>query len=71
MEIPRDASRGGAAGAARTFGRRPQVIYALPALMLLKGDKVAKASWEKKLAPFGMLGLGIVSAVIGTAATLA
>ena len=47
------------------------VIYMLPGLMLLKGDKVARASWEKKVAPFGMLALGIMSAVIGTAATLA
>merc|ERR1712216_1041453 len=39
------------------------VIYMLPGLMLLKGDKVAKASWEKKVAPLGMLGLGIVSAI--------
>ena len=32
------------------------VIYALPAVMLLKGDKVKKAAWEKKLAPYGNWG---------------
>ena len=47
------------------------VIYALPAVMLLKGDKVKKAAWEKKLAPYGMLGLSAVSAVLGTLATFA
>jgi len=47
------------------------VIYALPALMLLKGDKVKKAAWEKKLAPYGMLALSGVSAVLGTLATFA
>ena len=47
------------------------VIYALPAVMLLKGDKVEKAAWEKKLAPYGMLGLSAVSAVLGTLATFA
>lgn len=41
------------------------VIYALPALMLLKGDKVAKAGWEKKIAPFAMLAMGAVGAVLG------
>ena len=47
------------------------VIYALPAVMLLKGDKVKKAAWEKKLAPYGMLALSGVSAVLGTLATFA
>ena len=47
------------------------VIYALPALMLLKGDKVPKKAWEKRLAPLAMLGLGAVSAVLGTFATFA
>ena len=47
------------------------VIYALPAVMLLKGDKVKNAAWEKKLAPYGMLGLSAVSAVRGTLATFA
>ncbi|EGB07723.1 hypothetical protein AURANDRAFT_64742 [Aureococcus anophagefferens] len=44
------------------------VIYALPALMLLKGDKVAKAGWEKKIAPFAMLAMGAVGAVLGVSA---
>ena len=39
--------------------------------MLLKGDKVKKAAWEKELAPYGMLGLSAVSAVLGTLATFA
>ena len=47
------------------------VIYALPAVMLLKGDKVQKAGWEKKVAPYGMMGLAGLSAVLGTIATLA
>ena len=45
------------------------VIYILPALMLLKAS-IPKAKFEKKLAPYSMIGVGAVSGILGVATCL-
>jgi len=47
------------------------IIYILPALMLLKGDKTPRAPIEKKLVPLAMIALGAASGALGVATTLA
>ncbi|KAJ1460470.1 transmembrane amino acid transporter protein-domain-containing protein [Pelagophyceae sp. CCMP2097] len=47
------------------------IIYILPAIMLLKGEKLDRSPLEKRAVPYAMMLLGAVSATLGVYTTLA